>query len=433
MSLDTSRITPSPPKADLVTQVFSNPYLRSRIFHDIHQKLLAPILRVSKLFLEGGVETLYRNFDYQNYHKLIKRCEDKERLNLYLGSVRTVDLSRLTRTIQIAKWASLLSSFPNASLIKRYNDTLTRHYPSDNANSEPQYTYFYPYAEQLTKTPHDIPENRPGIPKSWKQVKRVSLNAYSKDFEGDEETRAAEWKRVFLARMKELDSPLEGISIDFPVPNRVILEALREVEERGLGTPKMILLKSSDQDLFEMLDLVSPTLTNLNIWINITYDNSGISLQDFLTKIPWNKLRCLSIIKLSVRRFPTAAEGNHESRTEEDPSLSFHPKEFGTPFGTDEIHLFSEFNLQIVYPPYLTEDPFEHQIQLDLAHLPSLAESMVPLLGMFASPSLTIRYGSKEQSDVIKSNMYSRKMNDGLWKEMSVIRKAFWEKKKEMS
>ncbi|OCF79163.1 hypothetical protein I204_01110 [Kwoniella mangroviensis CBS 8886] len=426
MSSSSRRTTPN---IDVISQVFSNPYLRYLVFHDIHQKLLAPLLRVSKLFLEGGAESLYRDFDYRNYHKLVKRCENEERLNLYLGCVRAVDLSNLTRTIQVAKWSSLLSSFTNATLIKRYHDILTRQSTSGDPQSTPEYTYSYPHAEHLTKNSQEVPKGRPGIPKLWKQVKRLTLNAYTKDF-GEDQNRGEEWKRALLDRVKELDSPLEGISIDFPVPNRIILEALKEVKEMGLGTPKTILLKSSDEDLFELLDLVSPTVTNLNIWINITHENTQICLRDFLVKMPWKKLGCLRIFKLCVRRYPASVGDHQQIQLEDDPDKSFDPEELGEPYNPGEFHMFSEFNLHILYPPDINGGQFEHQIQLDLEHLSSLARSMMKIVGLFTSAGLTIGYNSETMNDVVKSNMYSRKMNDGLWNEMSVIRKEYWDKKK---
>ncbi|WWD06801.1 hypothetical protein V865_004896 [Kwoniella europaea PYCC6329] len=426
MPSSSRRTTPS---MDVIAQVFSNPYLRYLIFHDIHRKLLAPLLGVSQLFLEGGAESLYRDFDYQNYHKLVKRCENEERLSLYLGCVRTVDLSNLTRTIQVAKWSSLLSSFPNATLIKRYHDILTRQYTSGDPQSTPEYTYSYPYAEHLTKNSQEIPKGRPGIPKSWKQVKRLTLNAYTKDF-GEDQNKGEKWKRALVDRVEELDSPLEGISIDFPIPNRVILEALKKVKEMGLGTPKTILLKSSDEDLFELLDLVSPTVTNLNIWINITHENTQICLREVLFKIPWKKLRCLRIFKLCVRRYPASVGDRQQIELEDNPGKSFDPEQLGNPYHSGEFHMFSEFNLQILYPPDMSEDHFKRQIQLDLEHLSSLARSMVKILGLFTSVGLTIGYKSETMDDIVKSNMYSRKMNDGLWNEMSVIRKKYWDKKK---
>ncbi|WWC98027.1 hypothetical protein V866_004916 [Kwoniella sp. B9012] len=426
MSSSSRRTTPS---VDVNAQVFSNPYLRYLIFHDIHRRLLAPLLRVSKLFLGGGAESLYRDFDYQNYHKLVKRCANEERLNLYLGCVRTVDLSNLTRTIQVAKWSCLLSSFPNATLIKRYHDILTRQYTSGDPQSTPEYTYSYPYAEHLTESSQEISKGRSGVPKSWRQLKRLTMNAYTKDF-GEDQNKGEEWKRALLERVKELNSPLEGISIDFPIPNRVISEALKEVKEMGLGTPKTILLKSSDEDLFELLELVSPTVTNLNIWMNITHENTQICLREVLFKIPWKILRCLRIFNLCMRRYPASVDNHQQIELEDDPSKSFDPVELGDPYHSGESHMFSEFNLQILYPPDMSEDQFERQIQLDLGHLSSLARSIVKILGLFTSAGLTIGYKSETMDDIVKSNMYSRKMNDGLWKEMSIIREKYWDKKK---
>ncbi|WVQ63852.1 uncharacterized protein L199_002008 [Kwoniella botswanensis] len=198
----------------------------------------------------------------------------------------------------------------------------------------------------------------------------------------------------------------------------------------GLGTPKTILLKSSDEDLFELLNLVSPTITNLNIWINITHENTQICLREVLFKIPWKKLRCLRIFNLCVRRY-AASDGDHQQiEAEDDPGKSFDPEELGDPYHSGEFQMFSEFNLQILYPPDMSENQFERQIQLDLGHLSSLARSMVKILGLFTSAGLTIGYKSETMDDIVKSNMYSRKMNDGLWNEMSVIRKKHWDKKK---
>ncbi|WWC63973.1 uncharacterized protein I303_106579 [Kwoniella dejecticola CBS 10117] len=174
--------SPSPnPDLSAFTRIFSDPYIRRLIFKDIHPKSLAPIVRTCKLFLLGGSEALYRDFGYESYNKIIKRCEDKERLRLYFDAVRTVDLSHLTRTIQIAKWPSILSSFPNALSIKRYTDILYRRRNStsslhqvetqeSSAQDEGvyQYTFSYQFAERLLpdiNTMDPVGGRRVGIPK----------------------------------------------------------------------------------------------------------------------------------------------------------------------------------------------------------------------------------------------------------------------------
>ncbi|WWC91161.1 uncharacterized protein L201_006102 [Kwoniella dendrophila CBS 6074] len=258
------------PKAlpiNAATQVFQNTFLRPLIFNQLDRQSLI------------------------NYKTLIKRCCSAERLQLYLGAVHTVDLSHLTRTIQITYWGELLDPFPNAKVIRRYNEFVSREYHPCDSSSEAKftYTYSYPHAERLFLSPSEQkhPLSPAGIPCDWKQFRRVTLNAYHSDFEKQgEENPGERWNSAIINRMQYPDGEeLEGISADFPIPNRIVLDTLRKLDQKGLCKVKQLHLNSSDQDLFELLSFLSSTLTTLDTH-DLDQNSCNIDLQDLFIKIP---------------------------------------------------------------------------------------------------------------------------------------------------
>ncbi|WWC63974.1 uncharacterized protein I303_106580 [Kwoniella dejecticola CBS 10117] len=265
------------------------------------------------------------------------------------------------------------------------------------------------------------------------------------------DSRGEIWKKAFVDRMKNLNHPLEGIYIDFPIPHSYIHEAL--VELRGLGLVdqvEMIHLRSSDSALFDILRVVAPTLENLNIW-GINYTDCQITLNEFFTRIPWRDLRGLKILKLSVRRFGDDDDYekdivNHHDKTiehmESDPSSddTVHPDphkvnfnfdfQFDNPFLPEETnHLFNEFNLTILYPTTLTPDRFDQVFSndMDTSNLREMAQALVNIVGLYRPPSVQISYRThnEDEEQYVKGLMCSRKMNDALWDEIGRIREEY--------
>ncbi|WVQ93179.1 hypothetical protein IAU59_000243 [Kwoniella sp. CBS 9459] len=376
-SLSSSTVSSAPssqsPSVIPINLVLSNTYLRAEIFRYIDHTSLVKVLPASKLFFMGAVEVLYRDFKHQHYNRLVKRCHDQGRLEIYLGAVRTVDLSEETRTIQISKWETLISPFPNAKQIKRYTDILHRETPLDG--SDQRYTFEYIYTERLYKEPRRLPAGRSGIPDHWKQRRRVNLNVYEDQFTfSDESDRGECLKMTIIKRMKQLDGPIDSLLINFRVSNHHVLEALKAVNEMGYGTPSRLLLRSADEALFDILELTAKTLTTIYIPIR-QYDATELGIDDFLLKTPWSKLSQVRHFDIPVRR----CKPSSIHRLEMDPSQSFGPPNYVAPGLEEGSPLSSNVHLHFIYPP--DPDLAEKQAILDIKAIDHLARSLRPIMG----------------------------------------------------
>ncbi|WVF65503.1 hypothetical protein IAT40_000231 [Kwoniella sp. CBS 6097] len=370
---------------DSLSLVFSNTYLRAEIFQLLDRQSLSRALATSKSFFVGAVEVLYRDFKHQHYNKLVKRCQDQNRLQFYRGAVRTVDLSEETRTIQISKWENLISPFPNAKQIQRYSDVLYRETPLDG--SPERYTFEYIYSERLFRGPRQLPTGRSRIPEHWKQRKRINLNVYEEQFKyadagADESEQGECLKRTIIERMKQLDGPIDSLLINFRVSNHYVFDALRAIYEMGYGTPSSLRLRSIDGALFDILELTAKTL--LTIYIPIRqYDATELGIDDFLLRTPWQKLTQVKHFDIPVRR------SKHPFDLEIDPSKSFYPPSYIPPVLENENEnanenltlcpLSSNIHPHFIYPP----DPeiAEKQARLDIESIGSLARALAPILG----------------------------------------------------
>ncbi|OCF40963.1 hypothetical protein I317_05241 [Kwoniella heveanensis CBS 569] len=382
ISSDSTASSSSPPYSHhqvSIDLVLANTYLRAEVFRHLDGGSLSRALTTSKLFFVGAVEELYRDFKHQHHNKLVKRCHDQDRLSLYLGAIRTVDLSEETRTIQISKWENLLSPFPNARQIKRYTDILYRESPLDNNLSGDRYTFEYIYTERLFRGPRrstlpDAP-GRSGIPDHWKQRRRVNLNVYEEQFKtiADEDDRGECLKETIIERMKQLDGPIDSLLINFRVSNHYVLDALRAVYNLGHGTPTRLLLRSIDHALFDILEIAARTLTTIYLPIR-QYDATQLGIDDFLLKTPWDRLTQVKHFDIPICRPKSPLQ------LENDPVQSFCPPNYVPPTTFDEISpLSSNVHLHFIYPP----DPelAEKQAKIDIEHLDHLAKALLPILG----------------------------------------------------
>ncbi|WVQ81491.1 hypothetical protein IAT38_003615 [Cryptococcus sp. DSM 104549] len=372
-----------------ITGVLENPFLSRLIFDELHRKQSGPLLCVSSLFFHAIVSCLYRVYDYGVHPNLIKRCKSDERFALYIGAVRTIDLDGLTRAIEPAHWAGILSKFPHAVRIKRWSYTLSRRF---SPSGDPEYTYHVVCSERLTSDSEAPPPRPLGIPAAWQVRPQLSIIAYPEEYNEGTDQGVAAFKRDLMARVKALGrsgGQLREVAVRFPLPCSVLLSALQELKKEGYMMPSVITLRSFYDGGLNLLNFLAPTLEHVHTDVGVrpnvgeatviplptpSYDYTDVTVEDVLQGIDWKTFTRLRGFRVSCRR-PSASPSS-------DLLTALNPLPPTTYPGT--YHCFGSFVLQFVYPPNV--DLAMEQVEVDIAGFPVLAERLLSLVPMWESP-----------------------------------------------
>ncbi|WVQ81492.1 hypothetical protein IAT38_003616 [Cryptococcus sp. DSM 104549] len=384
-----------------------NPDICRLIFSNISRGQAGLLLRVSSALFRALVPHLYRVFGYHIYHTLVKRCNSKERLELYTGAARIVDLTCYTPPIQPANWPQVFTEFPQAFRVKRWangdTSTLTRHL---SPAGEPTYTYKLIHQVWLTSDIDVAPYPPYGIPEDWKVKRKLAITVYPRDYNGTTAAGSMAFERDLVGKVLFLGGRIERLTVTCAMPCSALLSALRELKGKGCKMPKKLDLVSCYDGFVELVNFLAPTLE----WIHTnvepkrdpslqqvpplpgpSYDHTDVSVEDVFTGIDWENCTRLRRVQISCRR-PLSPN----VLTAIKPTSPF---SFGT------WHYFDSFVLQLVYPPDMAEA--KQQKENDMGWFPTLVERLFPLVSRFDRPWITVLFPglSDEENSKMKQEM----------------------------